>query len=227
MKNRLSKLSTIDVIKRKGCCIVTGYFKLDRSGNTQKKTFRTGKTRTGAFKFALRHFLRESVTCKILQDSAHSDRYLCKDFVRRMYDLRTIMPEIFWSWEKYLIWRVCQLAVKFLGCLFQCSFNRQFKQILWRWWSVMNCRVAKIVAPKKEKLKEAEATLAVAMGELNKKRAELKEVQDKLHRLQVKLEENKQKKVNTIQDCLPSLNFPKLFITITVGWILMWYDFDQ
>ena len=77
----------------------------------------------------------------------------------------------------------------------------------------MNCRVAKIVAPKKEKLKEAEATLAVAMGELNKKRAELKEVQDKLHRLQVKLEENKQKKVNTIQDCLPSLNFPKLFIS--------------
>ena len=56
-------------------------------------------------------------------------------------------------------------------------------------------RVAKIVAPKKEKLKEAEGTLAVAMGKLNKKRAELKEVQDKLHRLQVKLEENKQKKV--------------------------------
>ena len=62
----------------------------------------------------------------------------------------------------------------------------------------MLCRVAKVVAPKKEKLKEAEAELAVAMGALNKKRAELKEVQDKLHRLQVKLEENKQKKVHNL-----------------------------
>ena len=54
-----------------------------------------------------------------------------------------------------------------------------------------------MVAPKKEKLKEAEGELSVAMGALNKKRAELQEVQDKLHRLQMKLEENKQKKVCT------------------------------
>ncbi|XP_075248722.1 dynein axonemal heavy chain 7-like isoform X2 [Convolutriloba macropyga] len=69
---------------------------------------------------------------------------------------------------------------------------------LCKWARAMDSydKVAKVVAPKKEKLKEAEAELAVAMGALNKKRAELKEVQDKLHRLQVKLEENKQKKID-------------------------------
>ena len=37
-------------------------------------------------------------------------------------------------------------------------------------------RVAKVVAPKKIKLAEAEAELAVQMKKLNEKRAELKEV---------------------------------------------------
>lgn len=37
-------------------------------------------------------------------------------------------------------------------------------------------RVAKVVAPKKAKLAEAEAELAVQMEKLNAKRAELKEV---------------------------------------------------
>lgn len=37
-------------------------------------------------------------------------------------------------------------------------------------------RVAKVVAPKKAKLAEAEAELAVQMKKLNEKRAELKEV---------------------------------------------------
>lgn len=37
-------------------------------------------------------------------------------------------------------------------------------------------RVAKVVAPKKIKLAEANATLAVQMKKLNEKRAELKEV---------------------------------------------------
>ena len=46
-------------------------------------------------------------------------------------------------------------------------------------------RVAKVVAPKKEALKEAEGDLAVAMGSLEKKRASLREVQDKLAKLQV------------------------------------------
>ena len=40
-------------------------------------------------------------------------------------------------------------------------------------------RVAKVVAPKKEKLKEAEAALAVQMEKLEVKRALLKEVGNK------------------------------------------------
>ena len=57
-------------------------------------------------------------------------------------------------------------------------------------------RVAKVVAPKKEKLRGAEADLAVAMGSLKKKQAMLKEVQDKLQKLQDKLEANKKKKLD-------------------------------
>ena len=44
-----------------------------------------------------------------------------------------------------------------------------------------------MVAPKKEALKEAEGDLAVAMGSLEKKRASLREVQDKLAKLQVRV----------------------------------------
>jgi dynein heavy chain, axonemal len=49
-------------------------------------------------------------------------------------------------------------------------------------------RVAKVVAPKKEKLKLAEADLAVQMKKLEGKRAELKEVTDKLQALKDELE---------------------------------------
>jgi dynein heavy chain len=49
-------------------------------------------------------------------------------------------------------------------------------------------RVAKVVAPKKEKLKIAEADLAVQMSKLNAKRAELKEVTDKLQALKDELD---------------------------------------
>ena len=55
-------------------------------------------------------------------------------------------------------------------------------------------RVARVVAPKKAKLKEAESTLSVAMKSLEIKRAQLKEVQDKLRKLTEELELNKQKK---------------------------------
>lgn len=58
------------------------------------------------------------------------------------------------------------------------------------------CRVAKVVAPKKEALKKAEGELAVAMASLEKKRASLKEVQDKLFKLEEKLAQNKQKKAD-------------------------------
>lgn len=57
-------------------------------------------------------------------------------------------------------------------------------------------RVAKVVAPKKEQLKNANAELAVAMSHLEKKRASLREVQDKLAKLQDTLENNKKKKAD-------------------------------
>ena len=69
--------------------------------------------------------------------------------------------------------------------------------------------VAKVVAPKKEALKEAQATLAKAMSELEKKRSSLKEVQDKLNKLQVKLDTNKRKKVdleNQVDLCTKKLD---------------------
>ena len=53
-----------------------------------------------------------------------------------------------------------------------------------------------MVAPKKIAFKKAESELATAMGSLEKKRASLKEVQDKLNKLTEKLEFNKQKKVD-------------------------------
>lgn len=58
------------------------------------------------------------------------------------------------------------------------------------------CRVAKIVAPKKIKLASAEGELKIAMDGLRKKQAALREVQDKLARLQDTLELNKQKKAD-------------------------------
>ena len=70
-------------------------------------------------------------------------------------------------------------------------------------------RVAKVVAPKKIALKEAEGKLSVAMSDLNKKRASLKEVQDKLAKLQEKLEANKQKKLdleNQVDLCTKKLD---------------------
>ncbi|XP_028254324.1 dynein heavy chain 7, axonemal-like [Parambassis ranga] len=56
--------------------------------------------------------------------------------------------------------------------------------------------VAKEVAPKKEKLAQAEGELSVAMESLQKKQAALKEVQDKLAKLQETLDANKNKKAD-------------------------------
>lgn len=55
-------------------------------------------------------------------------------------------------------------------------------------------RVARVVAPKKAKLKEANATLAIAMEALEKKRADLYTVQKKLADLQASFDENNRKK---------------------------------
>ncbi|XP_019945265.2 dynein axonemal heavy chain 7 isoform X2 [Paralichthys olivaceus] len=57
-------------------------------------------------------------------------------------------------------------------------------------------KVAKVVAPKKEKLAQAEGKLKVAMESLQKKQAALKEVQDKLAKLQETLDANKNKKAD-------------------------------
>lgn len=62
--------------------------------------------------------------------------------------------------------------------------------------TLFSLRVAKVVAPKKQKLAEAEAELKVAMESLKKKQATLKEVQDKLAKLQDTLEVNKNKKAD-------------------------------
>uniref|UniRef100_H2Y7L2 AAA+ ATPase domain-containing protein n=1 Tax=Ciona savignyi TaxID=51511 RepID=H2Y7L2_CIOSA len=85
---------------------------------------------------------------------------------------------------------------------------------LCKWVRAMDSydRVAKVVAPKKIKLKGksgAEAELKVAMDSLRKKQAALKEVQDKLQILQDKLEFNKQKKAdleNQVDLCSKKLN---------------------
>ncbi|XP_071484907.1 dynein axonemal heavy chain 12-like [Diadema antillarum] len=55
-------------------------------------------------------------------------------------------------------------------------------------------RVAKVVAPKKEKLKEAEESLATTMSILNAKRAELKAVEDRLQNLKDQFQEMTDKK---------------------------------
>ncbi|XP_058247474.1 dynein axonemal heavy chain 7 [Hemibagrus wyckioides] len=81
---------------------------------------------------------------------------------------------------------------------------------LCKWVCAMDSydKVAKVVAPKKEKLAQAEAKLKVAMESLQKKQAALKEVQDKLAKLQVTLEANKNKKAdleNQVELCSKKL----------------------
>lgn len=61
---------------------------------------------------------------------------------------------------------------------------------------LLSFRVAKEVAPKKENLAQAEATWKVATDSLQKKQAALKEVQEKLAKLQERLETNKKEKAN-------------------------------
>lgn len=69
---------------------------------------------------------------------------------------------------------------------------------LTRWIMAMEIydRVAKVVAPKKLKLKEAQASLAETMALLNEKRAELKAVQDRLANLEKTFQEMVDKKKN-------------------------------
>ena len=69
--------------------------------------------------------------------------------------------------------------------------------------------MAKVVAPKKEALREAEEKLSVAMADLETKRTSLREVQDKLAILEQKLEMNKNKKLdveNQVEQCTTKLD---------------------
>ena len=83
-------------------------------------------------------------------------------------------------------------------CLFQVSKASSAAEGLTRWIMAMEIydRVAKVVAPKKAKLKEAQATLAETMTLLNEKRAELKAVQDRLANLEKTFQEMVDKKKN-------------------------------
>ena len=67
---------------------------------------------------------------------------------------------------------------------------------LCKWVRAMEAydRVAKVVAPKKIKLKEAEGELATAMASLKEKQAQLKEVQDKLQTLKDEFKQLNDKK---------------------------------
>ncbi|XP_025062794.1 dynein heavy chain 3, axonemal [Alligator sinensis] len=69
-------------------------------------------------------------------------------------------------------------------------------------------RVAKVVAPKRERLKEAEGLLEIQMQKLNKKRAELKDVVDRLQALNDEFESmnNRKKELeNNIEICSQKL----------------------
>uniref|UniRef100_A0A3Q2QE68 Dynein heavy chain coiled coil stalk domain-containing protein n=1 Tax=Fundulus heteroclitus TaxID=8078 RepID=A0A3Q2QE68_FUNHE len=75
-------------------------------------------------------------------------------------------------------------------------------------------KVAKVVAPKKAKLKEAEEELKVATDALNIKQAALKEVQDQLAKLKETLESNKKKKAD-LEDQVCIISDFKLYDNLT------------
>lgn len=85
-------------------------------------------------------------------------------------------------------------------------------------------RVAKVVAPKKEKLAQAEGKLKVAMEGLRKKQAALKEVQDKLAKLQKTLDANKNKKADLESQVCYLWWRIQLILMIAVFEILNRYD---
>jgi len=69
-------------------------------------------------------------------------------------------------------------------------------------------RVAKVVAPKRIALAEAEEAFAKVEGELKAKQADLKEVMDRLHDLESQLEQSMQKKISLereVEECKQKL----------------------
>ena len=67
---------------------------------------------------------------------------------------------------------------------------------LCKWVNAMEIydRVAKVVAPKKERLAEAEQELRTTMSALNEKRSELKAVEDRLAKLKQQFQEMTEQK---------------------------------
>ncbi|CAG2064017.1 unnamed protein product, partial [Timema podura] len=66
-------------------------------------------------------------------------------------------------------------------------------------WVLAICKydkVAKVIAPKREALEKAQAEFSVAMAALEIKRAQLREVEEKLSKLEAVLEENKRRYAN-------------------------------
>ncbi|XP_076449948.1 dynein axonemal heavy chain 7-like [Babylonia areolata] len=103
---------------------------------------------------------------------------------------------------------------------------------LCKWVRAMDVydKVAKVVAPKKESLKKAEAELAEAMASLEAKRASLREVQDKLNKLHEKLTANKNKKAeleNQVDLCTKKLSRAKQLIGGLGGEKTRWQESAQ
>ncbi|CAG2187901.1 DNAH [Mytilus edulis] len=92
---------------------------------------------------------------------------------------------------------------------------------LCKWVRAMDVydRVAKVVASKKKLLKKAEGELAIAMGTLEKKRASLREVQEKLSKLQDTLAHNKKKAdlENQVDLCTKKLERAEQLISSLAG----------
>jgi dynein heavy chain len=87
--------------------------------------------------------------------------------------------------------------------------------------------VAKIVKPKKEQLEIAETSLAKVIGELNKKKAELKEVQDNVAKLLSEFDTAKKKKDDLevqVDDCSKRLVRAEKLISGLGGEKTRWHD---
>ncbi|XP_061578914.1 dynein axonemal heavy chain 7 [Cololabis saira] len=87
--------------------------------------------------------------------------------------------------------------------------------------------VAKVVAPKKKQLAEADGQLQVAMEALHKKQADLKEVQDKFAKLQETLDANKTRKAdleNQVDQCSKQLERAEQLITGLGGEKTRWSE---
>eukprot|EP00937_MAST-01D_sp_MAST-1D-sp2_P000693 g693.t1 len=103
---------------------------------------------------------------------------------------------------------------------------------LCKWVCAMDTydRVAKVVAPKRAALKAAESKLEVTMGQLNAKKAELKEVEDNLQELQDKFDGAVKKKDDLafqVDLCAKKLDRAKSLIEGLGGEKVRWTQFAE